>query len=143
MENIEALEKVREMFQSIQDEFLRTKPMFMRLNLITNMVSKAKNEGKKNEDIDWNKVNEYITTNVGEYDFNDFDRIESFDDLFGTTMHCHEASILNTSWRKGKCKDCGAEFKMSYNEVRFYEEKGLQLPKRCKQCRDLRRQQKR
>ena len=139
---MDAFEKVREMFQSIQDEFLRTKPMFMRLNILTNMLGKARNEGKTNEDIDWDKINEYLTTNVDEYDFNDFDRIESFDGLFGTTMHCHEASILNTSWYKGKCKDCGSEFRMSYNEVHFYKERCLQLPKRCKHCRELRRQKR-
>ena len=142
MENTDAFKKVREMFASVQDNFLRTQPMFMRLNLLTNMLGKARNEGKTNEDIDWDKINEYLTTNVDEYDFNDFDKIESFDDLLGTTMHCHEASILNTSWHKGKCKDCGAEFRMSYNEVHFYQERGFQPPKRCKHCRELRRQQR-
>lgn len=34
------------------------------------------------------------------------------------------------------CKQCGKEFTMADSEIKFYKEKNLQLPKRCKECRD-------
>ena len=37
---------------------------------------------------------------------------------------------------KRKCKDCGKEFELSYGEIQFYKSKNLELPKRCKECRD-------
>lgn len=37
------------------------------------------------------------------------------------------------------CKDCGEEFTIKVGEQKFYEEKGLQLPVRCKSCRDVRK----
>ena len=34
-----------------------------------------------------------------------------------------------------KCKQCGREFTLTDGEIAFYENKGLNLPKRCKECR--------
>ena len=34
------------------------------------------------------------------------------------------------------CVQCGKEFSLSQSEIDFYEEKNLNLPKRCKPCRD-------
>jgi len=36
---------------------------------------------------------------------------------------------------------CGNEFTVSVSEQRFFTDKGLSLPKRCKSCRDRRRNQ--
>ena len=33
------------------------------------------------------------------------------------------------------CKDCGKDFTLSAGEQKFYEEKGLSHPIRCKDCR--------
>lgn len=38
-----------------------------------------------------------------------------------------------------KCQDCGAEFVFTENDQRFYEEKGFTPPKRCKNCRQNRK----
>jgi hypothetical protein len=39
-----------------------------------------------------------------------------------------------------KCKDCGKEFEFSESEQQFYIAKGFDnRPKRCKPCRDKRR----
>lgn len=38
-----------------------------------------------------------------------------------------------------KCQDCGREFTFTVNEQKFYEEKGFTPPKRCKACRDARK----
>lgn len=37
---------------------------------------------------------------------------------------------------KRKCKQCGKEFTMTDSEVKFYNDKGLDLPKRCSECRE-------
>lgn len=34
-----------------------------------------------------------------------------------------------------RCKQCGKEFNLTESEMKFYEDKGLSLPKRCKSCR--------
>ncbi len=39
------------------------------------------------------------------------------------------------------CQDCGKEFIFTAGEQAFYKEKGLDNePKRCKECRDARKQ---
>ena len=42
-------------------------------------------------------------------------------------------------WRyiviKKECKQCGEEFTLTDSEINFYNEKGLNLPKRCNECR--------
>lgn len=38
-----------------------------------------------------------------------------------------------------KCKECGQEFEVSEKEERFFKSKGLEIPKRCKECRLKRR----
>lgn len=34
------------------------------------------------------------------------------------------------------CKNCGKEFEIASGEIQFYKSKNLELPKRCKECRD-------
>ena len=38
------------------------------------------------------------------------------------------------------CKQCGKEFELSNSEIDFYKSKNLELPKRCKECRELNKQ---
>lgn len=40
---------------------------------------------------------------------------------------------------KIKCQDCGREFTFTVSEQRFYAEKNFTQPKRCKACRDARK----
>ena len=40
------------------------------------------------------------------------------------------------------CKDCGKSFSISPDEEKFYTSKGLQIPKRCKECRKIRKEEK-
>lgn len=37
---------------------------------------------------------------------------------------------------KKTCVQCGKDFEITAGEVSFYQEKGYELPKRCKECRD-------
>lgn len=41
------------------------------------------------------------------------------------------------------CLDCGGEFPFTGEEQEFYASKGFSEPKRCKPCRDIKKQQKR
>lgn len=41
--------------------------------------------------------------------------------------------------KKIKCQDCGEEFNFSEKDQRFYEEKGFKSPKRCKTCRNIKK----
>lgn len=45
-----------------------------------------------------------------------------------------QARKLRT-YRKFTCTSCGEEFKITYGERDFFNSKGLDLPKRCKDCR--------
>lgn len=38
-----------------------------------------------------------------------------------------------------KCKECGKEFEFTDEERNFFVSKGLETPKRCKECRIKRR----
>ncbi len=40
------------------------------------------------------------------------------------------------------CKDCGTPFVLTESEQAFYKDKGFPEPKRCKSCREARKQQK-
>lgn len=43
---------------------------------------------------------------------------------------------------KAHCKDCKAQFIVSKGEQDFYKQKGFPLPRRCKECRGKRREEK-
>jgi hypothetical protein len=133
--------KVQEWFYSIQDEFLRTKPMWLRLGYISNLVAQMLSHGHTDEDILWDKVNEYLSVNVDEYDFNCFDKITSSQQLFEANERARTIPILGIgNWQKHVCKDCEQTFYMTYGEVKFFEEKELHIPKRCKFCRKARKE---
>jgi hypothetical protein len=40
------------------------------------------------------------------------------------------------------CTECGNEFNFSAEEQDFYNERGFQEPKRCKDCRERRKRQR-
>lgn len=44
---------------------------------------------------------------------------------------------------KYTCKQCGKEFELEQAEIEFYESRNLDLPKRCKECRDANKQKRR
>lgn len=43
---------------------------------------------------------------------------------------------------KRTCKQCGKEFEISQSEISFYKSRKLQLPRRCKDCREANKQKK-
>ncbi len=44
--------------------------------------------------------------------------------------------------KKIVCSDCGTEFVFTVREQEFYAEKGFSEPKRCKDCREKRKQER-
>lgn len=44
-------------------------------------------------------------------------------------------TLENGGTMKRTCKQCGAEFTLSEDEIAFYKSKNLHLPKRCEKCR--------
>ena len=136
---VETNRKMRELYASVEDEFLRTRPLWMRLNLLANKVGNALSQGHTGADINWSKINKYLTENVDEYEFNCFDTIKCPDDLFEVRAECIGASVGMGIWQKHTCKDCGETFYMTFNEVEFFKNKELHVPKRCKKCRDKRK----
>ena len=133
------IQEASKVIQDMQVKVLTTSPMWMRLNYLCNVVNQALKH--TDADIDWNKVNELLTTNVNEYDYNAFERIETLDQLAWVASQCRTASICDDMfiWQEHTCKDCGEKFFMTYGEVNFYERKQLHVPKRCKACRNKRK----
>lgn len=51
-------------------------------------------------------------------------------------------SSFPTSYRYFVCKECGKLFFLTDTEIGWFKEKGFPIPKRCKHCRDKRKQMK-
>ena len=58
------IQEASKIIQDMQVKVLTTSPMWMRLNYLCNVVNQMLNEGHEDADIDWNKINEFLTTNV-------------------------------------------------------------------------------
>lgn len=43
---------------------------------------------------------------------------------------------------KRVCVQCGKEFYLSKNEIKYFKERKLSLPRRCKECRALNKAKK-
>jgi NAD-dependent SIR2 family protein deacetylase len=41
-----------------------------------------------------------------------------------------------------RCADCGRDFQHSEKDQAFYQEKGFSAPKRCKECRQAKKDQR-
>lgn len=55
-------------------------------------------------------------------------------------QHNDQEAEQNGEGKEIACK-CGSHFFLSDREQNWYKEKGLELPKRCKPCRDEKRRQ--
>jgi hypothetical protein len=123
------------------DATLVSFPMWMRFNYLCNTINNVLQQGNSEDNINWDKVNEILTNNRSEYDFNHFKRIETVEQLVWVRGECLAASMDMECgiWQSHMCKDCGNPFMMNYREVKFYEEHQLHIPKRCKSCRAKRK----
>lgn len=55
------------------------------------------------------------------------------------TRQMERAAFSDRPARTVACRDCGQDFGMTAGEVKFYEEKGMELPSRCKACREAKK----
>lgn len=131
--------KMQELFHEAEISALKLMPLWMRLNYFGSKVNKAIADGHKNEDIKWDYINEMCTKDLGQFDYNMYQNVNTAEELIELRFNVICASEGVGPWQKHKCKDCGREFYMDYKEVHFYQEKGLSLPKRCKECREKRK----
>lgn len=132
--------KVSEMFQEIEENTIRKFPLWMRMNYYSNKLSKAINEGHTDKDVKWDYINEMLTKDLSIFDYNMFESVHSFEEFSILRFDIISASEGVGSWHKHKCKDCGKDFYMTHKEVMFYRDKELQLPKRCKECREKKKE---
>ena len=132
IEEREPFKKLREaMVNSLKDY-----SVFMKLNYFIGVVVTISDK----ENINWEKINKVLKDFIDEYDYNTFlfssKEINSIERLAEIRDDLNISSIGNLgAWRKGICKKCGDEFSLSYDEVMFYKNKKLHLPKRCYFCR--------
>lgn len=131
--------KVQEWFHEIEENTIRKMPLWMRLNFYGNKLGRAINDGHEDKDIKWDYINEMLTKDLSIFDYNMFESVRSWEEFCNLRFDVIAASEGVGPWHKHKCKDCGKEFYMQHNEVQFYKEKGLSLPKRCKECREKRK----
>lgn len=91
------------------------------------------------QDVNWDRVNEFIRSsgtydycyNVIEPQFHSLDEMVVWQEqnlMAGIDSHYYP-------YREIKCKDCGETFYLTSDEVDWFINKGLSIPKRCKKCR--------
>lgn len=131
--------KVQEWFHQIEVDTLQKMPLWMRLNFFCNKLSKAIKDGHTDDEVKWDYINDMCTNGLNEFDYNMYEPVTTFGEFEAQRFDVICATEGIGPWHKHKCKDCGEEFYMTYKEVRFYEEQGLNLPKRCKACREKRK----
>lgn len=135
----ENVQKVREIFKQVEYETILKMPLWMRLNFYASKLSKAKAEGHASDEINWDYINEMCTKDLSPFDYNMYKPVTTFEEFAQQRFDVICATEEVHTWHKHTCKDCGDNFYMLRREVEFFENKGLQLPKRCKACRAKRK----
>lgn len=131
--------------EALFNDTMKNAKMWLRVRYLIAIISKSLNSGYKESDIDWDRVDTLVRSNISPDDYNiiPYDKIDSYeklDHIHGSL--CAATVIDNLPWREEICKDCKKKFYISLNDVQFYERKGMSLPKRCLDCRKKRRETK-
>ena len=131
--------KVSEIMQKIQIETLKKFPLWMRMNWFYNQMNRALLDNHEEIEFKWEFINEMCSKDLDLFDYNMYEPVDTIERFEAQRFDVICASEGVGPWHKHKCKDCGNEFYMTYKEVHFYKDKGLNLPKRCKECREKRK----
>lgn len=144
METMETFKEVQKLVESSLIDHLSEETMMVRVAYIRGIILRSlRNSGATEKDIDWEKVNDILLCNINQYDFNIIDPVKSLADLNDIQDRINSSSLLpGLPWRRCKCKDCKKLFYMPLGEVKFYEKKKLDTPKRCPACRKARKAKK-
>ena len=138
-EQQETKRRVSELIREMQTEAIKKFPLWMRLNYFANQMAGALEKGYKEDDFDWERINTMCATDLDQFDYNMYKPVQTVSEFESQRFDIICASEGVGPWHKHKCKDCGEEFYMNYTEVAFYQKKELNLPKRCKECREKRK----
>lgn len=119
------------------------------IDKVSDVLCGVESSGVEGEgDIDYGFIFDRIKA-AAESDFpNDFnifpESIESQNDLQKLYMTILESYDDNSHQPRLKCtcKECGKEFYIYNNDVEFYKKNNYDLPRRCKECRKKRRDEK-
>lgn len=113
---------------------IKNSPILMRFNYILNMT---KIKECDENDINWDMVNDLIFNHNINNDYNlvKSAAYHSLDELKEEQFKISCALAGMGPWRIEKCKKCGEEFFLYYDEMEWFSLKGLKLPKRCMNCR--------
>jgi hypothetical protein len=136
----ENVQKVREMFAQVEYETILKMPLWMRLNFYAAKLSKAKADGHADNEINWDYINEMCVKDLSPFDYNRYKPVNTFEDFERQRFDVICATEGVHAWHEHTCKDCGKTFYMMHDEVVFYQDKNLSIPKRCKECRQKRKE---
>lgn len=117
-------------------ESLKYLPVIMRVNYLFNTMY---NKDIANESIDWKTVNEILSSNIGECDYDRVKEVNSFEELKQLKINIEIAMADLEPWIIRKCKDCDENFSMFFSEIDYFISRDLHLPKRCSKCRKSRK----
>lgn len=106
-------------------------------------------DGKKQESVDYyyyvfsfysKSTNEYLNIDY----LNDYLYALESEELFDYLCKRVDDEVYKSEYKllNPKCTDCKNNFHLSFSERYFYIEKDLNIPKRCKSCRQKRKQNK-
>lgn len=128
----DALVRFDKAMTTVREAMLTDAPLWQKFNFFVNTIGHL-----NDNEIDWDKVNKVLSEKLDKYDSNLYTGVafSSKEQLLEASATIIAASCLDGDWYHVKCKECGKEFNLSYNEVQFYKRKELDIPKRCYNCR--------
>ncbi len=105
------------------------------------MIVKWVEDQEDKQSVDYRHIIKLLRNN-NMNDFNIFPNVRTYWDLLDLQVEVDKAYNNETPLIKRNCKDCGEVFYIYISERDDYIAKKLQLPKRCKKCRQINKQKK-
>jgi hypothetical protein len=127
----DGMQRLDKAMHEMQMDIFSKMPVWAKFNFFCNITT-----SKSDDEIDWDKVNKILDENKDEYSFNIYETIKNKQQLIETRINCITAQCGLGAWIKGTCKDCGEIFYLGFDEVEFFRNNNLRVPKRCHKCRD-------
>lgn len=131
VENVVELEGI--ISTMIMDNIINEE-QWQKFNLLDRLIN-SDSKCVKDDNIDWNLVNEIVKPN-NDLECNLFGYIDTIEKFDEARLVCIGSTSGFGPLRKEICIQCGKEFYLDLGEVKSYKNKGFELPKRCKPCRD-------
>jgi hypothetical protein len=134
-EGIEDIEFYRELFEKI----ISKKSLSLRAMMILHVANDLPNYR-----IDWKFVNKCLNINRDKYDYRPSQIVQVFTKReLNDLRNSIALSIAGMRpYQTHICKDCGKQFSMYIQEVAYFRDHKLHIPKRCHKCRNKRKKSK-